>query len=86
MIWLSIGTILGFITFVNNWTTEAEESKRVAITGIDDKKQITAVLSVTMSGFFLHHKSNKAEQLSVCLSGSHTDNSSGIADTNTSTA
>ena len=38
---------------VSNWTMEAEGSKRVAIAGIDDKRQITAVLSVTMSGHFL---------------------------------
>ena len=38
---------------VSNWTMEAEGSKRVAIAGIDDKRQITAVLSITMSGDFL---------------------------------
>jgi len=32
---------------------EAKGSKRVAIAGIDDKRQITAVLSVIMSGHFL---------------------------------
>ena len=32
---------------------EAEGSKRAAITGIYDRRQITAVLNVTMSGHFL---------------------------------
>jgi len=44
-------TGIHYIPF-SNWTMEAEGSKRVAIAGIDDKKQITAVLSVTMSGHF----------------------------------
>ena len=32
---------------VSKWTMEAEGSKRVAATGIEDKRQITAVLSIT---------------------------------------
>ena len=38
---------------VSNCTMEADGSKRVAIAGKDDKRQITAVLSVTMYGHFL---------------------------------
>jgi len=38
---------------VSNWNMEAEGSKGVLIAGTDDKRQIIAVLSVTMSGHFL---------------------------------
>ena len=38
---------------VSNWTMEVEGSKRVAVTGVDDKRQITVVLSITMSGHYL---------------------------------
>ncbi len=33
---------------VSNWTMAKEGSKRVAIVGIDDKRQITAVFECTM--------------------------------------
>ena len=38
---------------VGAWTMEKEGSKRVEITGMDDKRQITAVLAITMSGHYL---------------------------------
>ena len=38
---------------VSNWTMEQAESKRVEITGKDDKRQITALFGCTMSGDFL---------------------------------
>jgi len=38
---------------VGAWTMEKEGSKRVAITGTDDKRQITAVFSITMAGHYL---------------------------------
>ena len=37
---------------VSNWTMEAEGNRRVAVTGIEER-QITTVLSVTMSGNYL---------------------------------
>ena len=44
---------------VSDWTLEREGSKQVAITGIDDKRQITVVLVCTASGHLLYstHKS-----------------------------
>lgn len=38
---------------VGAWTMEKEGSKRVEIKGTDDKRQITAVLAITMSGHYL---------------------------------
>ena len=38
---------------VSSWTMEKEGSKRVEITGKDDKRQITAVLAGTVNGNFL---------------------------------
>ena len=38
---------------VSSWTMEKQGSKRVEISGLDDKRQITAVLGVIMSGYFL---------------------------------
>ena len=38
---------------VSSYTMEKEGSKRVEIAGIEDKRQITAVFSATMSGTFL---------------------------------
>ena len=38
---------------VSNWTVAKEGSARVEIVGLGDKRQITAVLSCTMSGDFL---------------------------------
>ena len=38
---------------VSKWTMEAEGSKMVVVTGIEDKRKITAVLSITMSGNYL---------------------------------
>ena len=38
---------------VGAWTMEKEGSKRVEITDTDDKRQITAVLAITMSGHYL---------------------------------
>ena len=38
---------------VSNWTMEAKGSTRIEIQGVDDKRQITALLTGTMSGAFL---------------------------------
>ena len=38
---------------VGSWTMEKEGQKRVQITGIDDKRQITAVFAATKTGSFL---------------------------------
>ena len=38
---------------VSNWTMDEEGSKRVEIVGVNDKRQITAVLCVTKSGHYL---------------------------------
>ena len=38
---------------MSNWTMAKEGSKRIEISGIDDKWQVTAVLANTMSGDFL---------------------------------
>ena len=38
---------------VSSWTMAKEGSKRVEISGIDDKRQITAVFAVTLDGSFL---------------------------------
>ena len=38
---------------VSNWTMEVKGSKRVEVAGVDDKRQITALLSITMSGKLL---------------------------------
>ena len=35
------------------WTMKKEDSKRVAITGTNDKRQIAAVFSITMAGHYL---------------------------------
>ena len=39
---------------VAEWTMEKQESKKVKIAGLDDKRQITAVFAATMSGGFYH--------------------------------
>ena len=38
---------------VGSWTMAKEGSKKVPIAGVDDKRQITAVLGTTLDGFFL---------------------------------
>jgi len=38
---------------VSNWTMADEGSQRVEVAGADDKKQITAVFGITLSGDFL---------------------------------
>ena len=38
---------------VGAWTMEKEGSKRMENTGMDDKRQITAILAITMSGHYL---------------------------------
>ena len=38
---------------VSSWMMAKEGSKRVKISGIDDKRQITAVFAVTLDGSFL---------------------------------
>ena len=38
---------------VGSWIMEKEGQKRVQITGIDDKRQITAVFAATKTGSFL---------------------------------
>ena len=37
----------------SNWTMEEQGSRRVAIEGLNDKRQITATLTVTLSGEML---------------------------------
>ena len=37
----------------SQWTMEKRDTKRVEITGKEDKRQITAVFACTMSGKFL---------------------------------
>ena len=38
---------------VSDWTMEVRESKRIEITGIDDKRQLTAVFGCSLAGDFL---------------------------------
>jgi len=38
---------------VSNWTQKVKGTKRVPIVGIDDKRQITAALTVTATGDML---------------------------------
>ena len=41
------------IVSVSNWTMAAEGSKRVEISGLGDKRQITAVFAGILSGMFI---------------------------------
>ena len=52
---------------VSKWTMEAEGSKRVAVTGIEDKRQITLVLSITMSGIYLSPQLIYQDKINKCL-------------------
>ena len=55
---------------VGTWIMEKDGSKRVAISGTDDKRQITAVFSITMADhylLYLHRSFIRGKQGSVCL-------------------
>lgn len=52
---------------VSNWTLAEEGSKRVAIAGADDKRQITAVFASTKSGKFLPPQIIYAGKTKKCL-------------------
>ena len=52
---------------VGSWTMAKEGSKRVEITGIEDKRQITAVFAGTMSGKFLPPQLIYAGKTPRCL-------------------
>ena len=52
---------------VSNWTIEVKGSKRVEVDGTDDKKEITALLSCTLSGNFLPEQVVYAEKSPTCL-------------------
>ena len=52
---------------VSCWTQEKKGSKRVEIRGIDDKRQITAVLAGTLSGKFLPPQLIYSGTTSACL-------------------
>lgn len=52
---------------VGSWTMAKEGSKRVEIAGIEDKRQITAVLAGTMSGKFLPPQVIYAGKTPRCL-------------------
>ena len=52
---------------VSSWTMAREGSKKVEITGINDKSQITVVLSVTKAGHYLPPQVIYAGKTSRCL-------------------
>ena len=52
---------------VSSWTMAKEGSKRVEITGIDDKRQLTAVFAGTMAGDFLPPQLVYQGKTSKCL-------------------
>ena len=52
---------------VSNWTMEHKGAKRVAIAGSDDKQQITALFSCTLSGRFLPPQVIYIGKISACL-------------------
>ena len=52
---------------VSSWTMEKEGTKKVDITGMNDKRQITVVLSVTKTGHYLPPQLIYAGKTSKCL-------------------
>ena len=52
---------------VSNWTMEHKGAKRVEITGSNDKRQITALFSCTLSGKFLPPQVIYAGKTPACL-------------------
>ena len=52
---------------VSNWTQEFKGSKRVPIVGIDDKRQITATLTVTATGDMLPAQVKYGGKTPACL-------------------
>ena len=52
---------------VFNWTMEVKGSKRVEVPGTNDKRQITALLSCTLSGNFLPVQVSYAGKTPACL-------------------
>ena len=56
---------------VSSWTMDSEGSKRVQIIGADDKRQITAVFGVTLSGDFMYPQLIYQGTTSKCLPSVH---------------
>ena len=56
---------------VSNWTMADEGSKRVEVVGADDKRQITAVFGITLSGNFLHPQLIYKGTTTKCLPSVH---------------
>ena len=52
---------------VSNWTMKHKGDKRVEITGFNDKRQITALFSCTLSGKFLPPQLIYVGKTSACL-------------------
>lgn len=52
---------------VSNWTFETKGAKRVEIAGLDDKWQITVLLSCTMDGKLLSMQVIYAGKTPACL-------------------
>ena len=52
---------------VSNWTMEHKGAKRVGIAGCNDKRQITALFSCTLSGKFLPPQAIYAGKTPACL-------------------
>ena len=52
---------------VSNWTMEREGLKRIAVTGGEDKWQITVVFGTTMDGNFLPPKLIYAGKTTRCI-------------------
>ena len=52
---------------VSSWTMAKEGSKRVEISGIDDKRQITALFTVSLDGSFLSIQLIYCGKLRACL-------------------
>ena len=52
---------------VSKWTMEKEGTERIEITGIDDKRQFTAVFAGGMSGEFLPVQLIYQGKINVCL-------------------
>ena len=52
---------------VSNWTMEREGLKRIAVTGSEDKRQITATFGATMDGDFLPLQLIYAGKTNRCL-------------------
>ena len=50
---------------VSNWTFANKGSKQVKIAGLDDKSQLTVLLSCTMKGNFPHKSSVLAKHLLI---------------------